>query len=114
MAPRANPKKLNALQLKTLTILQYLTRFEGWSHPADENGDVTLKGLPSAHGNHFHVGDAVVATRDTSGLFNAAVYTVLEKRGLVRPSGNGLPVVTREGIEYETGIADQILHTSDH
>ncbi|MCB1833988.1 MAG: hypothetical protein KDH19_11225 [Geminicoccaceae bacterium] len=114
MTNRKNPLKLNALQLKTMAILQYLARQENWALPADEDGNVVLRGLPSPHGDHFHVGDALVRARDATGLFNRAVYTALGRRGLVTPGTTGFPAITPMGLEYDTGISADILHRSDH
>ena len=38
MAPRHNPLGLNALQLKTLTLLQQLARLPDFSRPGEEPG----------------------------------------------------------------------------
>ena len=110
---RANPKKLNALQLKTLVILQAIAREERLASPAGEDGARTLHALPHAHGDHFHVGRAVVSGRDATGLSNPNVMNALVRKGLLRQSAAGL-VVTAEGIAYETGIAGQVLQTADH
>lgn len=111
---RPNPKKLNPLQLKTLVILQAMAREDRFADPAGEDGARALRGLPHAHGDHFHVGRAVVSGRDATGLSNPSVMNALTRKGLVRPGPGGLPVVTAEGIAYETGIASQVLHTTDH
>ena len=111
---RPNPKRLNRLQLQTLAILQHLATTPTWAEPADTDGNVALKGLPSAHGDHFHVGDAIVLAKDATGLFNRAVYTVLARRGLVLGGMAGFPILTPEGLAYPTGVAAQILHRSDH
>ena len=112
MPPKKNPANLNPLQLKTLTLLQELARLE--QKPADgEEGAFLVTGLPHAHGNHFHLGNAVVATRDASGLGNEAVWVILERKGMVRRSQD-FAVVTAQGMTYETGLRDSILHRSDH
>ncbi len=112
MPPKKNPANLNPLQLKTLTLLQELARLE--QKPADgEEGAFLVTGLPHAHGNHFHLGNAVVATRDASGLGNEAVWVILERKGMVRRSQD-FAVVTAQGMSYETGLRDSILHRSDH
>lgn len=111
---RPNPLKLNKLQLKTLVILQEIARDERLAAPAGEDGSVVIRQLPHAHGDHFHVGSAVVLGRDATGLFNASVYGALARKGLVLGAPAGMPVLTREGLTYETGIADEILHRSDH
>ncbi|MEZ5847463.1 MAG: hypothetical protein R3C70_12010 [Geminicoccaceae bacterium] len=97
-----------------MAILQYLARQENWALPADEGGNVALRGLPSPHGDHFHVGDALVRARDATGLFNRSVYTALGRRGLVTPGTTGFPAITPMGLDYDTGISADILHRSDH
>ncbi|MEZ5823920.1 MAG: hypothetical protein R3C97_04015 [Geminicoccaceae bacterium] len=114
MKKNSNPAKLNALQLKTMVILQHLARQEGWALPADGDGNVALRGMPSAHGDHFHVGDAVVLARDATGLFNRAVYSALTRKGFVVPGSTGFPALTPAGLDYVTGIEGEILHRSDH
>ncbi|CAO3374072.1 hypothetical protein [Azospirillum argentinense] len=112
MPPKKNPANLNPLQLKTLTLLQELARLE--QKPAEgEEGAFLVTGLPHAHGNHFHLGTAVVATRDATGLTNEAVWTVLQRKGMVRRT-NDYGIVTAEGMAYDTGLRDAILHRSDH
>jgi len=100
MAPKRNPLNLNPLQLRTLTLLQALARLEGHGRPADEEGHVIVTGFPGQHRDHFHLGDAVVAARDASGLHNEAAWVALERKGLLTPAGLG----------YDTGLADKILH----
>lgn len=110
MPPRKNPLKLNALQLKTLVLLQQLAK----GRDPDAAGEVTVGGFPPPHGNHYHIGDAVVAGRDATGLHNPAVFVALERKGLVRTLGPGGAVLTPEGLVYETGMESSILHRTDH
>jgi hypothetical protein len=112
MPPKRNPLGLNALQLKTLTLLQELARLPEYSGPAEESG-ITVR-PPDPHGNHFHLGKAVVATRDATGLRNPAVWVALERRGLIRSMYPHGAVVTPLGLDYETGLHEAILHKSDH
>ncbi|MCB2055629.1 MAG: hypothetical protein KDE35_15485 [Geminicoccaceae bacterium] len=111
---RVNPKKLNALQLRTLAILQGLASDDRFAEAPDAEGAVTLRSLPHAHGDHFHVGDGVVLVRDATGLFNPAVHRALVRKHLLRADAAGPPTLTAEGLAYDTGIADTILHRSDH
>jgi hypothetical protein len=106
--------KLNALQLKTLGILQMLARSADHADPADALGQVRIRSLPHAHGDHLHVGDAVVPARDASGLTNPAVYGALGRKGLVVPGPQGEPMLTAEGLSYNTGLAEAMAHTADH
>jgi hypothetical protein len=110
MAPRRNPLQLNALQLKTLTLLQELARLPDFSGPADEAGEVAIAGLPQPYGDHFHLGDAVVASRDASGLTNPAVWAALERKGLVRSLAKGGAALTPLGRDQPTGLRAAILH----
>ena len=113
MPPKTNPLKLNALQAKTLVLFQELAR-----HPETatrlESGEIFLTQLPHPHGNHFHLANKVVLAADATGLSNAAVWTVLERKGLIRGRFPDALALTPEGQTYDTGIADQILHSSDH
>jgi hypothetical protein len=111
--PKRNPLNLNALQLRTLTLLQELARLPDYSRPSDEPGSVVIAGLPIAHGDHFHIGDAVVASHIATGLRNPAVWIALERKGLVRYLSN-CAVLTPLGIGYDTGLRDTILHTGGH
>jgi hypothetical protein len=113
MPPRNNPLKLNPLQLRTLTLLQALARVQG-AALRNPNGEVAISQFPSAHGDHFHLGDAVVAAKDATGLYNEAVWNALTRKGLARADYPRQIVLTSEGIGYETGIANEILHRSSH
>lgn len=114
MPPRANPLKLNRLQLKTLAVLQELARHEEFAETADDNGSVLVNRLPPPHGDHLHIGQAVVATSDTTGLRNRAVFGALARKGLVEPWMPDGVAVTSDGLAYDTGLADSIVHRSNH
>jgi hypothetical protein len=111
---KKNPLKLNALQLRTLVILQQMARSPNHAQPGDEEGSVLVTNFPAAHGNHFHVGDAVVLARDASGLGNANVFAVLQRKGLLRSLHPTGALLTAAALAYETGLADEVLHRSDH
>jgi hypothetical protein len=110
MPPKRNPLQLNALQLKTLTLLQELASLPAYSRPAEEPGEIAIAGLPQPHGDHFHLGDAVVASRDATGLHNSAVWAALERKGLVRSLPRGGAALTPLGLGYPTGLRAAILH----
>lgn len=114
MPAKKNPLRLNPLQLKTLTILQELARHSETSTTDAETGEVVLTNLPRPHGNHFHVGDAIVMAREATGLGNEAVWKALERKGLARASYPLAIVLTKEGIDYDTGLDEAILHHADH
>lgn len=114
MAAKRNPLNLNPLQLKTLTLFQELARHPETSTRKDDSGEVLITMIPHAHGNHFHLGRRVVMAKDATGLHNPAVWQALTRKGLARsfhPLGIAL---TPAGIDYETGLRDQILHGADH
>lgn len=114
MPPKKNPLGLNPLQLRTLTLLQHLSRFPETSTRNESTGEIMITNFPHAHGNHFHCGDAVVLARDATGLRNEAVWKALERKGLAHgfwPYGIAL---TADGQSYDTGLASTILHRADH
>lgn len=53
-------------------------------------------------------------TRDASGLFNAAAWVALERKGLIHSRFPDAAVLTPLGLDYDTGLADAILHRADH
>jgi hypothetical protein len=115
MPPKHNPLGLNPLQLKTLTLMQEMARLERHGQPLDDEPGAFLVGnLPHPHGNHFHLGHAVVATRDATGLDNAGAWLALERKGLIRSGFPERAVVTPAGMAYDTGLRDAIMHRSDH
>ncbi|HVH81677.1 MAG TPA: hypothetical protein VM782_19910 [Stellaceae bacterium] len=114
MPPKRNPLNLNALQLKTLTLLQELARVAGAPAAEDEPGGVAITQLPDPHGDHFHLGEAIVAARDATGLRNPAVWAALERKGLIRPNLPQAVILTELGQQYDTGLRDSILHRAEH
>ncbi|HZT52401.1 MAG TPA: hypothetical protein VFA22_10730 [Stellaceae bacterium] len=114
MPPKRNPLNLNSLQLKTLTLLQALARLPDHAGPPDAEGVVRVSNLPRPHGDHFHLGDAVVLTRDASGLANPAAWAALDRKGLIRSAFPMAAFLTPAGLAYDTGLAGAILHRADH
>src|SRR5881227_4203988 len=114
MPPKKNPLNLNALQLKTLTLLQELARLPGHSRPGEEPDSAVITSLPYPHGDHFHLGGALVAARDATGLRNPAVWAALERKGLIRPKLPEAVILTLLGQEYDTGLREVILHRAAH
>jgi hypothetical protein len=112
MPPKRNPLNLNPLQLKTLTLMQYLAGLTGAE--LDDADEIEIVSFPHPHGDHFHLGHAVVATRDANGLANQSVWVALERKGLIKADFPDRATITRAGLDYDTGLAEQILHTSDH
>lgn len=111
---KSNPLSLNALQLKTLTILQAVAEIEEVAEKDPVTGSIRLTALPHAHGNHFHVGRYLVDAADATGLQNAGVWAALSRKGLVIPNFPQDVTLTREGAKYDTGLRDSILHAADH
>ena len=114
MPVKANPSKLNPLQLRTLAILQELAKDPHHALPADGDGAVAVTNLPHPHGDHFHVGGFMVSSRDASGLFNEAVWKALERKGLARASFPQVISLTRDGLAYDTGVRREIMHHGHH
>jgi hypothetical protein len=114
MPPKHNPLNLNPLQLKTLTLLQELAQLAGTPAAAEDGGGVAISELPHPHGDHFHLGEAVVAARDATGLSNPAVWAALERKGLIRPKLPEAVILTPLGEQYDTGMRDTILHRAGH
>jgi hypothetical protein len=110
MAKRQNPLNLNSLQLKTLTLLQEFARHREHASATKEAGEVMVSNLPAPHGDHFHVGPYAVRARDATGLSNPAVFTALERKGLIRSLYPLGAVLTAAGLAYETGLRETILH----
>src|SRR5262249_32173354 len=113
MPPKRNTLNLNPLQLRTLTLLQELARLSDYSQPGEEPGSVVVH-LPARHGDHFHLGEAVVAARDATGLHNPAVWAALERKGLLRSMYPIRAVLTPLGLGYETGLREAIVHKAGH
>jgi hypothetical protein len=66
------------------------------------------------HGDHLHLGAAIVSARDASGLGNPNVLNALARKGLMRAGPAGLRHLTLEGRNYQTGIDTTLLHGADH
>jgi hypothetical protein len=113
MPNKKNPLNLNPLQLKTLTLLQALARLPGHGQPS-EAGAILVTNLPQPHGDHFHLGDAVVLSRDATGLANQAAWLALDRKGLIRSVFPNAAILTPLGLNYDTGLAASILHRGDH
>ena len=114
MPPKRNPLNLNALQLRTLTLLQALAKLPNHAKPGDEPGSVMVGNLPQPHGDHFHLGPYVVAARDATGLQNPSAWVALERKGLIKSMFPIAAVLTPAGLGYDTGLREQILHRGHH
>lgn len=114
MPPRYNPLKLNSLQLRTLAVFQALARMPDVSARGPGVGEITIERFPQAHGDHLHLGEAVVSAKDMTGLYIDRVWNALERKGLARADWPHRIVITADGLAYDTGVADTILHRSPH
>lgn len=106
--------KLNKLQARTLTLLQELARRPETSTQDADTGNILITQLPEAHGDHFHVGEAVVMAANATGLRNESVWKALERKGLARsffPYGIAL---TPDGQTFDTGLRETILIGAGH
>jgi hypothetical protein len=113
MPPKANPAKLNPLQLRTLTLLQAIAKIPQASR-AEADGHVVITQFPHAHGDHFHLGEATVHSRDATGLENQMVWNALSRKGMIRAEWPHSIALTPEGVTYDTGLAEEILHHGGH
>ena len=113
MPSKANPAKLNPLQLRTLTLLQALAQLPQAS-AKQPNGNVAITQFPHAHGDHFHLGEATVATSDATGLENESVWSALVRKGMIEAEWPHRIALTPDGLSYDTGLADEILHRGGH
>src|SRR5438094_7981745 len=114
MPAKRNPLNLNALQLKTLTLLQELARIAGKPAAGDSAGGLAITQLPDPHGDHFHLGEAVVAARDATGLRNPSVCAALERKGLIRPQLAAALIMPLLGQAYDPGLREVIPHHAPH
>jgi hypothetical protein len=110
---KVNPAKLNPLQARTLTLLQAIVRIPG-AAAQQGDGHVQILQFPHAHGDHFHLGDFTVATRDATGLENQAVWNALTRKGLLKTEWPHSIALTPQGLGYDTGLGDKILHRGGH
>ena len=113
MPPKRNPLNLNPLQLRTLTLLQVIARLPGAAEQTPA-GEVVIAQFPAAHGDHFHLGDATVAAKDASGLYNEAVWNALSRKGLAKAEWPRQMTLTAQGLNYDTGEARNILNRTSH
>jgi hypothetical protein len=114
MPSKKNPLKLNKLQLRTLLLFQELARYPDTSTRDERNGEIMLSTFPHVHGDHVHIGSLVVLGRDASGFSNQAVWRALDRKGLARSRFPMAITLTPEGIAYDTGLNEKLVHQSDH
>ena len=114
MPRKNNPRKLNKLQLKTLTLLQEFAKSD-MALPGKNEGEMFLTQIPQPHQDHFHVGKGVIFTKDATGLSNPNVWSALERKGFIRSGEFPFSItITPNGLSYDTGIREKIIHGSGH
>ena len=114
MPPKKNPLKLNKLQLRTLALVQVICDDPTMARKDDDSGEALITRMPHAHGDHMHVGQFVVSSKESSGLQNPLVWNALDRKGLVRRGDAAEIVITALGLSYDTGLSDRFLAPSDH
>ncbi len=95
-------------------MLQELAQQSDLASTNDDTGDITIFGMPHAHGDHMHIGRFTVSSRFASGLGNANVWSALERRGLARADFPSSITITAKGLAHETGIRSEMLEEADH
>jgi hypothetical protein len=108
MPPKSNPLNLNPLQRKTLALLQALADDPDCAQK-DAAGEVRIVRFPVIHGNHFHVGESVVLSKDATGLTNEAVWVALERKGLARSEYPHAIKLTTAGLAYDPGMRETMF-----
>ena len=109
MPPKSNPLGLNPLQRKTLALLQELARDPDCIQKDALTGAVKVVRFPVIHGNHFHVGESVVMSKDANGLTNEAVWKALERKGLAVSEFPYSISLTQAGLEYDSGMREEMF-----
>lgn len=105
--------KLNALQSRTLALFQELAKSNDTSSPIEESDDISIMYMPMPHGNHVHIGGFVISAKDASGFTNEKVWQALERKGLARSEFPVRIILTKAGLDHETGLLDA-FERSDH
>ncbi len=109
MPPKNNPLGLNPLQRKTLALLQELAKDPECGVPDAATGNVKILRFPVIHGNHFHVGESVVMSKDATGLTNEAVWKALERKGLAASEFPYSIALTPAGVSYDHGMQEEMF-----
>lgn len=105
--------KLNALQSKTLALFQELAKSEETSAKIEGSKDISIMFLPTAHGDHVHIGRFVVSAKDASGLSNETVWKALERKGMLQSEFPYRIILMPQGQEQDTGLLGN-FEVSDH
>lgn len=106
--------RLNALQTRTLALLQEMARDADIGRRQDAAGEVEIALAVHGHRDHVHIGRFTVSSRFASGLANPNVLAALERKGLIRNETPERAILTAAGLAFDTGIADRMLDEADH
>ena len=108
-----NRIKLNALQSRTLALFQELAKNSETSSVIEDTGEISIMYLPQPHGNHVHIGNFVISSKEASGINNEIVWKALERKGLARSEFPMRIILTVKGQKFETGFREK-FEISDH
>ena len=109
MPPKNNPLKLTRCNCARSPFCRRSHAFPV-RRPGGSQGEITIEQFPNPHGDHFHVGDVVVASKDATGLYNEKVWHALQRKGVARADWPHNLTLTSAGVAYNTGLDDEILH----
>jgi hypothetical protein len=70
--------------------------------------------LPHGRGNHVRSGKFTISSKEANGFSNAAVWAILERKGLAKAAGPMGISLTADALEYNTGIDEKFMIPSDH
>ncbi|MFZ5609919.1 MAG: hypothetical protein ACOY99_09935 [Pseudomonadota bacterium] len=106
--------KLNALQTRTLALLQEMAADPELAHHDQGSGEVAVDIAVHGHHDHVHIGRFTVSARFASGLANPNVWAALERKGLIRSDFPYRVTLTQKGLAFVTGVRERMLADSDH
>ena len=92
-----------------MALLQELAKDPDCGQKEALTGNVRIVRFPVIHGNHFHVGEAVVMSKDATGLTNEAVWKALERKGLAESEFPYAIKLTPAGLEYDSGMQETMF-----
>ncbi len=110
---KEKPTKLNALQRRTLALFQELAKTSETSSVIDGTDEISIMYLPQPHGNHVHIGNFVISSKEASGIHNEKVWQALERKGLARSEFPMRIILTVRGQNFETDFNDK-FEISNH
>jgi len=95
--------KLNALQVRTIALMQQLALYDETS--VDHvSGGREITAIPEPSGGHVQYGELTVTSTFASGLANENVWKALQRKGLIEAKYPDELTVLPAGLTYETGL----------